>query len=120
MAARLGCSLQSIARWETTTEPQSVTLWRLWDLAREHHHDDLGRVFGTAMEKFKQTDRREAEKIEMDMHRWSDIQGGLAELFQEGVKLSNEKHPAGPRIQEIALRVTGLAIQARWWSWRNR
>ena len=119
MAQKLGCALQSIARWETTSEPQSVTLWRL-DIAREHHFDDLGKVFGEATDRFKQTDRREAEKIEMDVQRWGDIQAGLIELAEEGMNLSREGHPAGARIQEIALRVGGLATQARWWSWRNK
>jgi hypothetical protein len=120
MAGRLGCALQTIARWETLGEPQSVMLWRLWELARDHHYDDLRDVFQTALDKFKLADRRKAEAAQNDAERWAEIQAKLIELMEEGMKLSKEKHPAGRRITEIAARLGGLTTSAREWSWRNK
>jgi hypothetical protein len=118
MAVRLNVALQSISRWETVTEPQGVTLWRLWELAREHGYDDLRAVFQAALDKFKQTDRHKAEDVLNDVERWRKIQAGLIELMEIGMSLGDT--PPGPRIAELAGRVGALTDQARMWSWKNR
>jgi hypothetical protein len=114
MSEKLGCALQSVARWETAMEPQGSTLYRLSDLAREHGYEDLEKVFGKAIEKFKETDRREAETIERQTKNWTELQHELWNLMQESVKLSEENHAAGARIREITERISMLVALSRW------
>jgi hypothetical protein len=120
MAHLLGCAMQSVARWETVSEPQSITLWRLWELASGEHYDDLAAEFRAAMDKYRQKDRREAEDIQMDVNRWVAIRNILETLKKESEALSAAKHPAGPRIAQSVTDLTDLTAQARLWSWRNR
>jgi hypothetical protein len=119
MAKLLGCALQSVARWETSSEPKSATLWRLWTISRDHQYDDLAEVFRVACEKFKQTDRRKAEEIEKGMALMREIMGEIVDLMEIGIKLHLEKHPAGRRIQEIALHIGEGVSVASWWPWRK-
>ncbi len=120
MAVRFGVAVQTIARWETTGEPQSIMLWRLWELAREHQYDDLRDIFVAALDKFKLAERRKAENMMNDIERWREIQAGWIQVMEEGMKLSAENHPAGARITQLAARLGELTTKAREWAWGNR
>jgi len=127
MAHYLGCALQSIARWETVMEPQGYVLHMLADIARVDMHNDLAEVFEAAIAKSKLEDRRRAEEIEADVKRWYEIKDLLLSLEDEGAAMSDKQnplyvkpHPAGPRIQQKAMKLMELTEQARRLAWRNR
>ena len=97
-SARLGVSLASIARWESTEfAPHYIMLNKLWLLAREHGHKDLMKVFRAQLDDLQGPDQRKVEKERIHYDCWRRIQTAVTEVSAEAQQLTDEGHPAGAR-----------------------
>jgi transcriptional regulator with XRE-family HTH domain len=120
MSDRLGVSLQSIARWETSEPPVNIALANLRQIAVENGHAELAQVFMDALETLKETQRRKVDDIMDEINRWHKIRNHLTALADEAQLLKMRKHHAGPRIEEHLNSLHELLGAAQKWSWRNR
>jgi transcriptional regulator with XRE-family HTH domain len=120
MSDRLGVSLQSVARWETTEPPVNITLATLHQIAVENNYVELAQAFRDALETLKEKQRRKVDDIMDEINRWHHIREHLTALADEAQILTTRKHPAGPRIEEHLNALHELLGAAQKWSWRNR
>jgi transcriptional regulator with XRE-family HTH domain len=123
MSDRLGVSLQSIARWETSDPPVNITLATLHQIAEDNGHHDLADAFKAALDVLKEAQQRKANDILDEIARWHMIRDHLTSLGQEADRLRNEKLKDVELPQRIVDRLTALdqvLAAAQKWSWRNR
>ena len=120
MAGRLGCSLQTIARWETVMEPQSAALAVLCNLAAENHYHDLAYLFGKARERLKRTQPVIAQKAHEEQRRWAQIDVLLAEIQTIAERLEDQGNPDGKRIYDLGNDMWQALEQIYLTSWRSK
>lgn len=91
LSALLGCSLQSVARWETTAPPVNMALANLHRMAAGAGHHDLAKVFMDALEALKGKQRRKLDDTMDEINRWHEITDHLRVFREEVEKLRGEK-----------------------------
>ena len=103
MAERLGCVLQSVARWETSSRPQSITvLAALRDLAEREKHPDLAAVFGKAVdENLSRTHPRIAFKLVDARERLARLDASVSEIQTIAQEMKERGEPDGQRIYDL-------------------
>jgi transcriptional regulator with XRE-family HTH domain len=120
MATRLGCSLQTIARWETIMEPQSAALIVLRDLAEEKKYADLAKVFAKTLERVKRTQPVVAQKAHEEQVRWAQVDVLLAEIQNIAEGLRDQGNIDGKRIYDLGNDMWQALEQIHLMSWRNK
>jgi hypothetical protein len=120
MATRLGCALQTIARWETTKEPQSAALTVLEGLATDKRYSDLAGVFAKAQKRTKRTQPVLAQKAYEEQSRWVQIDGLLAQMQTIAERLKDQGSADGKQIYDLANDMWIVLEQIHLMSWRSK
>ena len=120
MATRMGCALQTIARWETTMVPPSAALSLLHGLATEEKHSDLALVFAKALERAKRAQPVLAQKAQEEQMRWSQVGYLVAEIQTIAQRLKDQGNADGKQIYDLANDMWLVLEQIHLTSWRSK
>jgi transcriptional regulator with XRE-family HTH domain len=132
---RMGVSLPTVARWETTSRPTGASLHMLESIARSNGHEDLALEFARAFETLQVADPRKAVDLHLQRMRWAELDTAIGEIqeaaqrLQEAVKPESKMKCAdlqklvaeeGKKIYDQGSDMWIAREAIRVWAWRNR